>query len=379
MRTTLAINNLMVVPRIGVLLLGGALCICINAQAQAVSLLAGNETAWHPFTKVDSLTFTAPLPIKPFLTDWDAPLVNGNRALTLNRVAAGAVRGPLEIAAIARYDYWLSFTHEAAELYYASINGQEIDAGRSYQVQIHVNHFTGYGARARQQWQPTAGVTLRLAGSLFHASDLMDGELDGTARRDLAGNDQVDARVHYFYSDDVLFDRAVSRPRGWGVGADVGVSYVRGRLAIDADVDDAFARIYWAEAPYTDAVASSHNDAPAQDGSFALREPAVSGFEGNVDYTQRMPWLANVHAGWRVSSAWGLVARATTSDLVDFVRFGFSAHAGGGEWELLWSGVYDAATASYSAAHAQFSITSDSLVVRDAHLFAVSARLVWPW
>lgn len=259
------------------------------------ALLAGLSTSFPLgaaegfFARAETLTYSEPVSIDTALKEWDGPFFGGDVQWSANWVEAGYRRDDWSIAGLYRRDFWVGFSPDTAELYYRVSQRLPLDPGRRYTMDIRAYSFSATGARGSWRHRPLPGLSLQWGLSLFNASDLLAGRLNGHARA-LAENDYAYlASVDYSYDRDRLFEREVDAPRGLGASLDLALSYRLGeRTSVRAQVVDLLGVIRWKDAPYTQARAYSNRVGYDDDG-YIIVEPAIRGYEGNYAvYSQRL-------------------------------------------------------------------------------------------
>lgn len=247
-------------------------------------------SGWQPYLHVESMSYSQPVSIQAAISQWHGDFYGGTRQWSFNTLEAGVEMANWSLGAFYRRDYDLRFSRDTAEAYYLTQNHQKLTAGRTYRIDLRASSFSAKGVRATWRFRPSGGWHMRVGVSLFQASDLIDGSLQGDLSALDANSYDYRAGVDYHYSRDYLFKRQVAPPTGLGSSLDFGFS---GELSpwirVHGHVTDLLGRIWWKDAPYTVATAnSSHREYYDSQGNVHFN-PLVSGYEGISDsYVQNL-------------------------------------------------------------------------------------------
>ena len=103
------------------------------------------------------------------------------------------------------------------------------------------------------------------------------------------------ASVDYRYSRDLLFDHQAPAPEGLGAALDVRVYWRGERLFLAVEVQDAWSRMAWRDAPFT---RGGINSEGRQDDGFSL-QPLFSGARGVSGFDQSMPRYTQIESRWQ--------------------------------------------------------------------------------
>ncbi|MBT4836160.1 MAG: hypothetical protein HON94_02310, partial [Methylococcales bacterium] len=231
------------------------------------------------FTDISSLTYSGSVPIKAYTDDWKTEdFQQSDFAFSFNQATVGVKYKNWSLAWLSRYDYWLEFSEDTAELYYKTQNDQDLDANRQYQLSLEIGHQISQGWRASYEWFFNKNNSLTMAISWLKANWLIDGKINGQAVATNINDYGFDLAVDYLYSEDRLFDRVnYTEPEGHGFAVDIGLNYaVTNRWSINLFIKDAFAEIQWKNAPQTIADATTNVSIRNLDGSLNVR-PIIQG------------------------------------------------------------------------------------------------------
>ncbi len=167
-------------------------------------------------------------------------------------------------------------------------NHAELMPGTTYDLQMRVNHLRAWGLKGAYDFVLPSNLTVRLIGTALYGYYFTSGRLVGTGSP-IAKND-YDFRfdVDYFYSEDFLFDRAVAQPQGLGYALGVESTWQpTASYSLKFAVSDGLARVYWQNAPHTQATADSRTKQYDANG-YAKYSPAVSGIETTERFEQTL-------------------------------------------------------------------------------------------
>jgi len=241
------------------------------------------------FLEISSWTRSQALPLEAFYNNLETPLDRGRSATTRNLLRVGAQYGAFSLAYVRRYDAEIEMSRDTLELIYLSTNTQVLPPGRRFDLRIRPWILGAEGLQAG--WRFTGENdrwSLEPRLTILKANDLAEGRLDGTATAIDQNTYEYEAQVDYVYRDDVLLQREVDTPRGYGYAlALAGHWQASPEIQLRWDLRDLYGRVYWNDAPHTVAIATSDTRETDANG-FALFRPTLSGIENNVDYRQKL-------------------------------------------------------------------------------------------
>lgn len=271
-----------------------AICVFVCAESFA--------SEWLPFIELHSNTYSEPVPIFELIEDeFDSDLREGSEfAFTHDIARFGVRRGPWEASVFYRYDYYLKFHPDTAELYYRDRTDQPVEANRDYQIHLQAVHAQMYGFSLARAFRPHPKVRLAVRLNLLRTYDLTDGVLEGHA---IVAEDESysgSAWVDYSYQKDYLFDRpSVEGSKGWGASADLYLKWEVGeRVGLELFAEDIVSRVEWKDAPFTTAEVNSRTTTFDENG-FIDVQPVLSGFEGYDDFSQELPRRYQLRLAYR--------------------------------------------------------------------------------
>lgn len=250
-----------------------------------------NATAdeYLPYTTLQSVTYSQPVSIDAMLDEWGPPFKGGDKALTYNKVEVGVAGQTWHLGVLSRYDYLMTFSNQTAELYYLTKNHLPLDTGKTYALNIEVHQQFSRGLRLGFQHQITSSINAGISLSYLEGIALTDGAINGSALVTDDKDYDFNFDVDYVYSRDALFSREVQSPQGKGYSFDIKLDWQANEaLSGQLTVIDLLGRIFWDNAPYTIATASSSTKTYDADG-YVRYKPLASGLEANRNFTQRLP------------------------------------------------------------------------------------------
>ncbi len=250
------------------------------ALTSATTTVQADWGDYAPYVRVESMTYSEPVTIKSAFNEWKGDFEGGERQWTHNTLEAGVETARWSLGVFYRKDYDLRFRPDTADAYYKVQNQQDLTPGKTYLLDLRAQSFEAKGLRGTFALRPADSLRARVGLSIFEASALIDGSIRGQGSALTTDSYNYDARVDYHYSEDLLFDRQVTPPSGWGAALDLRLDgeftpWVRGRMR----VDDLFGQIWWRDTPYTRATASSDREHYDAEGNVSF-DPLISGFEG---------------------------------------------------------------------------------------------------
>lgn len=266
------------------------------------------EHNFETYSFIDSHSYSEIAPIKQVIDGLEGdPIDSGSFAFTHNQFEVGQRWNGFELAAFWRYDYYLEFDKDTAQLVYLDKNDVAPEPGREYDVFLKANHLVSRGVGLGYSYDFNPGLTGRVRLNYLTASEMLDGDLKGRVSTDTstyAGDLQLD----YGYSEDILLDREKESVRGKGYSVDVDLFWqVTDRLDVVLRGRDVYSRIRWKDLTYTRATATTDRISYDEDGNLQSI-PGIQGVEGYRNHTQQLPeryWLAGHYAlndNWTASA-----------------------------------------------------------------------------
>lgn len=323
---------------------------------------------------VDSFSYSEPVPVRGYFNQWHTPFHDGRRGLTYNYAEAGVIEGNWSLGLVTRYDEYLRFSPDTADLYYRTANHLPLPQGRHYAVDLNAEHFATDGLRLAFLYPIQPALHIGMGLSYLQGNQLTDGTLRGAADVINATDYDYNLAVDYSYSEDHLFKRRVDTPTGRGYSLDLTMDWRGDKLAAYLRVTDLLGRLYWHNAPYTLATVTSNTKSYGADG-FLIINPTVSGYEGNRSFAQRLPTRAHLKLRGTVTANIALLADVYYTELRTFTPLGFSYRHNGNHTEAQYDWRTGAVTLGFRAPHLQASVTSDHLNWQKARTLGFSLEL----
>ncbi|MDG9666684.1 hypothetical protein ONV78_02975 [Hahella sp. CR1] len=252
-------------------------------------MVAASDDDWRLYTEVESFSYSNAAPIYQIAHDLKGdPVARGDVAYTHDHIEIGAEYRNLSLSFVERYDYYLEFSPDAAELIYLYNNDLPHESDAHYDLYLAANQLRAKGVKLGYRFALTEAFNVKLALSYFRADELTEGYLRGyldTPDASPTGELELD----YAYTEDHLLDRPPENVSGDGFAVDLYLQWRphpqwEARLALE----DAFNRIYWDRATATVARATSDTIDYDEDGALDV-SPALSGNEGYRDHVQELP------------------------------------------------------------------------------------------
>lgn len=211
-------------------------------------------------------------------------------AFTFNQAEFGVRYQHFSFSLLSRYEWYLRFSPDTMQLYGESVNRQDMQAGKIYNIDLRADHLISRGIKLAWTSDMSQPLIWHLSASYLKASKMMSGRLHGQAGEEGKNEYEGLLELDYTYSEDALLKREVDAPSSYfGYTTDVGVSWqFHDNAFASLLIQDAYSAIYWQDMPYTTAKANSATAETDKDGFVSIK-PLVNGFEGFHDYTQRLP------------------------------------------------------------------------------------------
>lgn len=254
-------------------ILVGSLLLVTNASAGGRDYFFASETFLQ----------SEPITVKGALNDWrEGDYRGGEKQFASVWLETGVKQGDRAVSGLYRQEFQARFSPDTADYYYGTQHHQ-LDPERTYQLGLETFGFKAQGLRVQQAFHPADQLKLVVGGSLFHASSLQSGTLQGQAVTNGNGKDHdYQADIDYTYDQDRLLDRPdVDAPHGIGYALDANLHWKPGdRLEADLVLRDLLGEISWNNVPYTHATLTSDIKTVDSDGFTKIK----AGLNGNEGY-----------------------------------------------------------------------------------------------
>ena len=172
------------------------------------AVVAGEPERDSVYLTLSSISYSEPAPIDQMINNLEgAPVDNGDFAFTHNQIEVGFKKGNWLLAYFHRYDYFLEFNSDTAELAYLDRNDLSIPTSRNFDVYLRANHIRSKGFAVGYEddfFSDSLNASIRL--NYLTSDEFTDGYLAGTVTT-LSDGYQGDLILDYQYSEDTLLER----------------------------------------------------------------------------------------------------------------------------------------------------------------------------
>ncbi len=246
--------------------------------------------------KLDAFAADDPVSLRDLLNGWHGPYRyrNGeNLAIDDARFDIGA---SFENSAYIGYTYRHHSITKASDdstlLVWQQLNDEPFEAGKIYDLYIGIELFEGDGVVCAfpvplPSSMKSAGVEMAIGMELLRGRNMQDGYLKGYAVANSDRDYDYSAVADYYYTENYLYNLDVLQAEGYGFTTHLSFKIEGERTVFRAIVNDLYGRIFWKELPYSYVFISSSTKKYDENG-YVVYNPAVSGVEKYVDYTQKL-------------------------------------------------------------------------------------------
>ena len=292
--------------------------------APAVAALDKNQI----YSEIYSNTYSDIAPIDQFFDDLRGPKVaEGEFAFTTTTAALGQKIhindkfGGLRYELFTRLDYYLEFTPDTAELFWADKNDIPLDRDRTYEVFLEANHVKAHGLKLGYLAY-LGNFNYQIDFSYLYAYEMLVGTLEGDLNG--LGNDAEGALLlDYYYSEDKFFKREPNGLAARGIAMDVAFQWqINDKFSLDFKSKDLYSRIFWNDQDFTSARASSERVRFDDDGLLEV-SPALSWLETERNFRQRLPVQVDLRESFHLSERDTLTLRQYAYDKHLFHRLAY--------------------------------------------------------
>lgn len=285
---------------------------------------------YQPYVTIQSIAYSDSVAIEAIADNWQPPFYGGDTALTYNKIESGVHWQAWQLGIFERCDYLLEFAPQTAEFLYLTKNHLPLAPGKEYELYINALHNCSHGVRMGHMKQLTSTLRANLAISYLQSNALIDGSLKGSALVTAEKNYDFQFDVDYLYSRDALFKRRIDRPEGKGYTLDLRLDWQPSEeISSQLEVVDLISRVYWSEAPYTIATATSDTKTYDEDG-YLRYDPAISGYESYRRFVQTLPRKISLAAQYRWTDNFEALAEYQDFEIEHFTNIGVGWWPGGG-------------------------------------------------
>ena len=300
-----------------------------------LSLGISSPLSASPYFEMDSFISSEPVSIDATSNDWQGDYhPNGEKQTASVWIESGFKKNNWSLGALYREEHQLTFSSDAADLYHTVVTDQALSQNRHYNLELDAYRFRGVGARLAKQFKPKNNLELSVGTSLFYATNLLEGELTGSAIANSADNYSYQFEGDYVYEEDLLFNRPnTESASGVGLALDVAMNWKPTQQTnIALKVKDLAGVIHWRDAPYTKAQANSDRTTTDANG-FSSVNPILSGFEGyKSSYTQNLRTSVDLSAQYQFqNTAYTASAKAKYINELNLFALGGSKKLSKGE------------------------------------------------
>lgn len=255
------------------------------------------------FTQFESESFSEIAPIEQIIHDLEGDPVNpGHFAFTHNQIEVGQQQGNIELSYFLRYDYFVEFSRDTAELAYLLRNDLPLPDNKTYDVDLRANHIFAQGIAAAYRFEFQEMLSGKIKLNYLNVSKTKDGSLRGLLT---SQEDSYNANLHldYGYTEDTLLDRPKNAKTGHGVSLDLDLFWqASDKLTLGLQARDMLSWIRFSKLTYTTADADTNNVSFDEDGRISTK-PAVIGVEGFRNQTQKLPHRYSASAKYFINQS----------------------------------------------------------------------------
>jgi len=322
------------------------------------------------------VSYSEPVALKFMLGERQAPFSKGSKAFTYNKAEVGFRWGNWQLGILERLDYQLEFSSETAELIYLAENRLPLEVGREYELRIKAQHNYSRGLRLAYRHKFSSRINVGLGASYLQGKALTDGTIQGSAQVTAERDYDFQFDTDYSYSRDILFERNVAPPSGNGYSLDLNIDWRPNKyFTAQLDVVDLVGKMFWDNAPFTTATASSETKIFDEEG-YVRYNPAISGLESNKNFTQTLPRKIFITTKYQWLSSVGLLAELQDYKVARFTSVGAEwCYSHNSCFQSLYNTTVNALSLRYHGHGVRFELASDKLDLDQIRYFVVQLSI----
>ncbi len=173
----------------------------------------------------ESVSYSEATSIYSIAGNWNDKVSSGDDALSFTRLSIGIENGPISLQYIQRSDTIYEFANDTARFIYQVENRQDLTPGEIYELEIQPKRQASHGIRMGYTTEVNEDFGVTVFFSLLSPSNVLDGELKGSAVAVAANDYDFDFNSALVYRDDPLYDRDGTSLTGDGYAVDLFIRY----------------------------------------------------------------------------------------------------------------------------------------------------------
>jgi len=326
-----------------------------------------------PYIVLDLFTYSEPVTVGDVIHNRNGDFAGGDTAMTHNWAEIGATYNTFGVGILGRYDYDLEFSEDTAEFYYLIRNKKTLPAGKVFDLSLKAKHTRSEGVRFSYLYKFHKSANITFGLSYLRGIWMTEGNARGQSVA-LSENDYDFAfDVNYYYSEDLLLERHVDAPTGKGYSIDFDLDWtVVNNLSLNLRVIDLVGRMYWDNAPFTKATASSDVKEYDENG-YLIYQPVLSGYETNADFTQVLQPQINALLNYHWTPKFAAEASIQSYQIANFYQLGLRYYIKKtSSISARFTFETQAISISYNMRYFNIMLTSDALNFNNAYTLGFS-------
>ncbi|MFT7561705.1 MAG: hypothetical protein ACI93R_003634 [Flavobacteriales bacterium] len=282
------------------------------------------------YQRTNSFSYSEVSPIKQFANSLEGPAIDaGGVTITStqfelgNDVYLSEKYGGFSYGLVSRFDYFLEFTNDTAEIFYADKNDVALDQNRTYSIDLKANHVSARGFKLGYLGKITNAFDYQIHMSFINAYSMLVGRLTGELNG-LGGDTSGDLVIDYQYSRDTIFDREESELTADGRTVDAAFQWQpTKKLSFEFYGRDIYSEIAWKGQDRTVGGATSNRVRFGDDGLLNVR-PALFWQESERDLNQVLPVQMTFNGAYQLNERDTFKASVFTYEEYTFTNMAYS-------------------------------------------------------
>ena len=244
--------------------------------------------------------------------------------------------------------------------------------GEVYALELQPKRQDSHGIRMGYTTQVKEDLGVAVFFSLLSPSNVLDGEVKGSAVAVAANDYDFDFNSSLVYRDDPLYDRDGTSLTGDGYAIDLFINYaINERWHMNLGLIDLAGELSISDAPFTVANATSDVKTFDEDG-YVIFNPVITGVEGNRDYTYKFDMQTHLSLSYLFSYEYSLVVEHHQYKNVGYQELQFVQS--GNQRKFSWHLVpeFGAAGISYATPAVMIGLTADDFDLKKMKYLALN-------
>lgn len=241
------------------------------------------------------------LPLRAIFFDkWGGPFRpdNINRSDNYWKTEAALINKGWRIAGFYRGELFMETNKDTIEILRMVNLKEGLPTGRVFDIDMKARGFSATGVEISNGMNldsVSEGLMAGFTARYLRGEKIQEGKIEGKVTATGPMSYDFNLLLDYIYDENLIYNRRNTiSGTGDGYSFDIGLKYIfKDNLNAEVLFRDIGGRIYWRDAPYTTANATSDIKSYDEHG-YQVYSPTIQGYESYKDFTQKIPLKTDV-------------------------------------------------------------------------------------